>query len=49
LPEQIFASHLLGALGKMILQIFVDRQMKLNTLLNTRQQQTIINITKAPK
>jgi hypothetical protein len=49
LPEQIFAGHLLLALGKMILQIFVDGKTKLNTVINTLQQQTIINVTKTTK
>jgi hypothetical protein len=49
LPEQIFAGHLLLGLGKMILQIFVDGKTKLNTVINTLQQQTIINVTKTTK
>jgi hypothetical protein len=46
LPEHIFAGHLLESWGKMILQIFGDGKIKLNTLINTLQQQTIINVTK---
>ena len=49
LPEQIFAGHLFVTSGKMILQIFVDGKIKLDTLLKTRQQQAIINVTKTPK